>query len=44
MKPNENVAEDREWVTRVFTSIKIMETIKRKNIHLISDNLQYIVY
>ena len=35
-KGYENVAEDREWVTRVFTSAKILETIKRKNIQLIS--------
>ncbi|MCI0513937.1 polysaccharide deacetylase family protein [candidate division KSB1 bacterium] len=32
----ENVAEDREWVTQVFTSAKVLEAIKKKNIQLIS--------
>jgi predicted glycoside hydrolase/deacetylase ChbG (UPF0249 family) len=35
-KGYENVATDREWVTRVFTSEKVKETIKRKGIKLIS--------
>jgi predicted glycoside hydrolase/deacetylase ChbG (UPF0249 family) len=32
----ENVAEDREWVTRVFTSEKVKRTIQEKGIKLIS--------
>jgi len=32
----ENVAEDREWVTRVFTSEKVKQTIQKKGIKLIS--------
>jgi len=32
----ENVAEDREWVTRVFTSEKVKQTIQQKGIKLIS--------
>ncbi len=32
----ENVATDREWVTRVLTSPKVEETIRKKNIQLIS--------
>lgn len=35
-KGYENVATDREWVTRVFTSEKVKETIKKKGIELIS--------
>ena len=35
-KGYENVAIDREWVTRVFTSEKVKETIKKKGIELIS--------
>lgn len=35
-KGYENVAEDRDWVTQVFTSARILETIKKKNIRLIS--------
>lgn len=35
-KGYENVAVDREWVTRVFTSEKVTEIIRRKNIKLIS--------
>ncbi len=35
-KGYENVATDREWVTRVFTSKKVKETIKKKGIKLIS--------
>jgi predicted glycoside hydrolase/deacetylase ChbG (UPF0249 family) len=35
-KGYENVAEDREWVTHVFTSAKIWETIRENNIRLIS--------
>lgn len=35
-KGYENVATDREWVTRVFTSEKVKETIKKKGIKLIS--------
>jgi predicted glycoside hydrolase/deacetylase ChbG (UPF0249 family) len=35
-KGYENVAEDRDWVTQVFTSSKILEAIKKKNIRLIS--------
>ena len=35
-KGYENVATDREWVTRVFTSEKVKETIKKKGIQLIS--------
>ena len=35
-KGYENVALDREWVTRVFTSEKVKETIKNKGIQLIS--------
>jgi predicted glycoside hydrolase/deacetylase ChbG (UPF0249 family) len=35
-KGYENVALDREWVTRVFTSAKVKETIKKKGIQLIS--------
>lgn len=35
-KGYENVAEDRDWVTQVFTSSKILEVIKKKNIRLIS--------
>lgn len=31
-----NVATDREWVTRVLTSEKVKKTIKKKNIRLIS--------
>lgn len=31
-----NVAEDREWVTRVFTSKKVEQVIRDKNIKLIS--------
>ena len=34
-KGYENVALDREWVTRVFTSEKVKETIKKKGIQLI---------
>jgi hypothetical protein len=30
------VAEDREWVTRVFTSEKVKQTIQKKGIKLIS--------
>ncbi len=33
---NENVATDREWVTRVFTSEKVKETTRRKGIKLVS--------
>ncbi|SHF10073.1 hypothetical protein SAMN05444274_103493 [Mariniphaga anaerophila] len=32
----ENVGEDREWVTRVFTSPKVKQTIQQKGIKLIS--------
>jgi chitin disaccharide deacetylase len=32
----ENVAADREWVTRVFTSEKVKETIRKKGIKLVS--------
>lgn len=32
----ENVAEDREWVTRIFTSEKVKQTIQNKGIKLIS--------
>ena len=32
----EDVAMDREWVTRVFTSEKVKRTIKQKGINLIS--------
>ena len=32
----ENVAVDRDWVTRVFTSEKVRKTIERRGIHLIS--------
>ena len=32
----ENVAVDREWVTRVFTSEKVKQTIQKKGIKLIS--------
>lgn len=35
-KGYENVAADREWVTRVLTSEKVKETIHKKNIILIS--------
>ena len=35
-KGYENVATDREWVTRVLTSPKVKETIQRRNIQLIS--------
>ena len=35
-KGYENVGLDREWVTRVFTSEKVKETIKKKGIQLIS--------
>lgn len=35
-KGYENVAVDREWVTRVFTCEKVKEIIRRKNIKLIS--------
>jgi hypothetical protein len=35
-KGYEDVATDREWVTRVFTSEKVKETIKKKGIQLIS--------
>ncbi len=35
-KGYENVAEDREWVTRVFTSEKVKQTIQKKGIKLIS--------
>jgi len=35
-KGYENVGIDREWVTRVFTSEKIKEIIKKKGIKLIS--------
>lgn len=35
-KGYENVATDREWVNRVFTSEKVKETIKKKGIKLIS--------
>ncbi len=35
-KGNTNVATDREWVTRVFTSEKVKETIRRKGIKLVS--------
>jgi hypothetical protein len=35
-KGYENVAIDREWVTRVFTSEKVKETIQKKGIKLIS--------
>lgn len=35
-KGYENVAEDREWVTQVFTNIRILETVKKRNIRLIS--------
>ena len=35
-KGYENVAEDREWVTKVFTNSKVKQTIKDKNIQLIS--------
>lgn len=35
-KGYENVDIDREWVTRVFTSEKVMETIRKKGIKLIS--------
>jgi predicted glycoside hydrolase/deacetylase ChbG (UPF0249 family) len=35
-KGYENVGLDREWVTRVFTSEKVKETIKKKGIKLIS--------
>ena len=32
----ENVASDREWVTRVFTSEEVKQTIEEKGIRLIS--------
>jgi predicted glycoside hydrolase/deacetylase ChbG (UPF0249 family) len=35
-KGYENVAEDREWVTRVFTNSRVKKTIREKNIRLIS--------
>ncbi len=35
-KGYENVGLDREWVTRVFTSEKVKQTIKQKGIQLIS--------
>ncbi len=35
-KGYENVAEDRDWVTQVFTSPKVLEMIRKKNIRLIS--------
>ena len=35
-KGYENVGIDREWVTRVFTSEKVKQTIKNKGINLIS--------
>jgi len=35
-KGYENVATDREWVTRVLTSQKVKETIQKKNIQLIT--------
>ncbi len=35
-KGYENVAADREWVTRVLTSEKVKETIQKKNIKLVS--------
>ncbi|QGY44034.1 ChbG/HpnK family deacetylase [Maribellus comscasis] len=35
-KGYEDVATDREWVTRVLTSDKVKETIQKKNIKLIS--------
>ena len=35
-KGNNDVAISREWVTRVFTSEKVKETIKKKGINLIS--------
>lgn len=35
-KGYENVAADREWVTRVLTSKEVKETIRKKNIKLIS--------
>jgi hypothetical protein len=35
-KGYENVGLDREWVTRVFTSEKVKETIKKRGINLIS--------
>ncbi|HSH19678.1 MAG TPA: polysaccharide deacetylase family protein [Draconibacterium sp.] len=37
-KGYENVGLDREWVTRVFTSEKVKQTIKNKGIKLISYN------
>jgi len=35
-KGYENVATDREWVTRVLTSEKVKQTIQKKNIKLVS--------
>jgi chitin disaccharide deacetylase len=35
-KGYENVGTDREWVTRVFTSEKVKETIRKKGIKLVS--------
>lgn len=35
-KGYENVAEDRDWVTKVFTSKKVKKVIKKKGIKLIS--------
>jgi hypothetical protein len=35
-KGYEDVAVDRDWVTRVFTSEKVKEVIKNKGINLIS--------
>jgi len=35
-KGYENVAEDRDWVTRVFTDSRVKKTIREKNIRLIS--------
>ena len=35
-KGYENVAEDRDWVTKVFTSEKIKQTIQKKEIQLVS--------
>jgi hypothetical protein len=35
-KGYENVAIDRDWVTRVFTSEKVKQVIKKKGINLIS--------
>jgi hypothetical protein len=37
-KGYENVGLDREWVTRVFTSEKVKEIIKKKGIKLIGYN------